>query len=82
MKYTKEKNPTSPKATKGAGARASREKPTNLGAKVYKKHRVMLRKMAKWQKVSMNEVLRLAIELKFNHAVIARNIRGETGKGG
>ncbi len=46
----------------------SKEKPKNIGAKVYKRHCTMLRKLARSEtktegrKVSMNEVVRTAIE--------------------
>lgn len=60
-----------------------KEKPTNLGAKVYRRHRVMLRKLARHEtktegrKVSMNEVLRTAIEQihdrRFNNNTLLHN---------
>lgn len=38
------------------------EKPTLLGARVYKKHRKMLSALSKKRKVKLAEALRLAIE--------------------
>lgn len=39
-----------------------KEKPAQLGARVFKKHRIIVRKLAKANKVSEAEIVRRAIE--------------------
>jgi|GEM_PF-5259471 len=38
------------------------EKPQNIGCRVYKRHRVLLRQLARREKVSQSEIVRRAIE--------------------